>query len=782
VTSLAAQRDRAAEVASSVGRAVLRKEDPPLLRGTARFVDDLHGSDALEAAVLRSPHAHARIAGIDVREARAMAGVIDVLTAADLPGGGPLIPMRMYRRPGMERFLQRPLAREKVRYVGEPIALVLATSRYVAEDALEQIAVEYEPLGAATDAVAALERDAPLLHEDAGSNLAAEFEIEHGDIEAAFARAHAVVDAEIRCGRHAAVPIETRGLYAELEPGGERLVVRGAAKVVHVNRRILATLLDWPEDRIRFVEPSVGGGFGARGEFYPEDYLVPFAAVRLGRPVAWTEDREEHLRSTNHSREQVDRVAIALDEDCRFLALRAEIVMSTGAYVRTHGSVVPGMSAGMLPGPYVWPAYRCIVRQVVTSKTPCGTYRAPGRYEATLARERVIDMAARRLGVDRVELRRRNLVTPEQMPYANGSQTDGHPVVYDSGDYPRLLERGLESFGWDEMRDWREAPPEDPARRRGVGLAFFVEKSGIAQWEYARMEIDSAGRPVIYTGAASLGQGVETVLAQIGADALGVPYEAVIVRHGDTDEVPDGMGSFGSRATSLGGAAVAQAAGALRERILALASEELEVDQADLLVTADGVEVRGTPSTAMGFRDLLAAAAPARALARSAEPGLSDEAYFRTEEMSFPYGLHCAAVEIDVKTGAIQIVRYGVAYDVGRAINPMLVEGQITGGFAQGLGGAFLEELAYDDAGQLVAGSFMDYLLPTACEVPPVKVLITEDAPTPRTPLGAKGAGEGGTTAAGAALAGAVSDALGVEVTRLPIKPEWVVAAGRRDA
>jgi carbon-monoxide dehydrogenase large subunit len=549
---------------------------------------------------------------------------------------------------------------------------------------------------------------------------------------------------------------------------------------VHVNRRILATLLDWPEDRIRFVEPSVGGGFGARGEFYPEDYLVPFAALRLGRPVAWTEDREEHLRSINHSREQVDRVAIALDQEGRFLALRAEIVMNTGAYVRTHGAVVPGLSAGMLPGPYRWPAYRCAVRQVVTSKTPAGTYRAPGRYEVTLARERVIDMAARRLGLDRVELRRRNLVAPELMPYANGSETDGHPVVYDSGDYPRLLERGLESFGWDEMRTWRAAAPEDRARRRGLGLAFFVEKSGIAQWEYARVEIDSAGHPVIYSGSASLGQGVETVLAQIGAATLGVPYEAVFVRHGDTDEVPDGMGSFGSRATSLGGAAVAQAAGTLRERILALAGEELEVDPADLMVTADGVQARGTPSKAIALDQLVQAAAPARALARGAEPGLSEEAYFRTEQMSFPYGLHCAAVEVDVETGAIEIARYAIAYDVGRAINPMLVEGQIVGGFAQGLGGALLEELAYDDAGQLVTGSFMDYLLPTAREVPPVRVLITEDAPTPRTPLGAKGAGEGGTNAAGAALAAAVSDAVGVEVRSLPITPEWVVAAGRR--
>lgn len=774
---------RAAEEVRSVGRSVLRNEDPALLRGRARFVDDLAEPGALEAAVLRSPHPHARVRAIDVSAALDLDGVVDVVTAADLPGGGPLIPIRMFSRPGMERFLQRPLAVDRVRYVGEPVAVVVADSRYVAEDALEQITVEYEPLEAVRHPEQAAEQGAPLLHEEAGTNIAAAFDIESGDVDGAFERAHAIVEATFACGRHAAVPLETRGLVAELEPAGGRLVVSGAAKVVHVNRRILASLLDWPEERIRFIEPSVGGGFGARGEFYPEDYLIPFCAIRLGRTVAWTEDREENLRAMNHSREQVDRVAIALDEAGRFLALRAEIVMNTGAYVRTHGSVVPGMSAGLLPGPYLWPAYRCRVRQVVSNKTPCGTYRAPGRYEVTFARERVIDMAARRLGIDPVALRRANLVPPDRMPYANGSETDGHPVVYDSGDYPRLLEHGLETFGWDEMRAWRDEPPRDDALRRGIGLGFFVEKSGIAHWEYARMEIASGGRPVVFSGSASVGQGVRTVLAQIAADALGVPYETVSVRHGDTDEVPDGMGSFGSRATTLGGAAVARAATALRTRILDLAAEELEISRDDLVVRGDGVAVKGSPARRLSFGELLELAAPSRALARGAQPGLADEAYFRTDQMSFPYGLHCAAVEVDGETGAVHIVRYAVAYDVGRAINPRLVEGQIVGGLAQGLGGALLEEFAYDDAGQLVSGSFMDYLLPTAAEVPRVRVLVTEDAPTPRSELGAKGAGEGGTTAAGAALANAVSDALGVDVTMLPIKPEWVTrAAAERKA
>ena len=766
--------------ARAIGSSALRKEDEPLLRGSARFVDDLHDRTTLHAAILRSTYPHARIRSIDVTAARAAPGVADVVTAGDLPDGGPPIPMRMFRRPGMERFLQRPLAHDRVRYSGEPVAVVVADSRYRAEDALELIEVDYEPLPPVVDPIAAQAPDAPVLHEHAGSNLAAQFEIDHGDWEAAFEGAATVVEASIRCGRHGAVPMETRGLLAALEPGGERLVLQGAAKIVHVNRRILARLLQWPEERIRFVEPNVGGGFGARGEFYPEDYLIPWCAIRLGLPVAWTEDREEHLRSTNHSRDHHDRIAIALDEDARFLALRAEITMDTGAYIRTHGSVVPGMSAGLMPGPYAWPAYRCVVRQVVTNKTPSGTYRAPGRYEATLARERAIDIAAREVGVDPVELRRRNLVRPEQMPWNNGSHTDGHPVVYDSGDYPLLLQRGLERFDLPGARRWAAAAPS--GTRRGVGVAFFVEKSGIAAWEYARVALQDGGRAVVFSGSASLGQGVETVLAQVCADTLGVPYEAVTVRHGDTDEVPDGMGSFGSRATSLGGAAVAEAASALRTSILDAAADHLEVAAADLELQAGRIEVRGSPGRGIELAKLLDELRPAAAHAAPVRPPFGEEAYFTTDAMSFPYGVHLAAVEVDVDTGAVRVERYAVAYDVGRAINPKLVEGQIVGGLAQGLGGALLEDFTYDADGQLVAGSFMDYLIPTASEVPRVDVLVTEDAPTPRTPLGAKGAGEGGTAAAGAAIAAAVSDALGVEVTSLPILPEWVHDAAKRSA
>lgn len=755
-------------VGASIGRSERRKEDGPLLRGQAGFVDDLYDSDALHAAILRAPVGHARLGRIDATAAREMVGVIDVITADDLPGRGPKIPMRMFKRDGMERFLQRPLATDTVRYSGEPVAVVVAESRYLAEDAADLVEVDYEPLPTVLDIPSTLAADAPVLHAEAGTNLVAEYELGRGDVEEALASAEEVIEVSVHCGRSAAVPLETRGLVAAPESGTNRLIVHGAAKIVHVNRRILAAMLGWPEDRIRFVEPSVGGGFGARGEFYPEDFLIPFCALRLDRAVAWTEDREEHLRAINHSRDQLDVIRIGLDSDGRFLALDAELTIDTGAYIRTHGGVVPGMSGGLLPGPYLWPAFRCKVRQVVTNKTPSGTFRAPGRYETTLARERAVDVAARRIGLDPIELRRRNLIPTERMPYDNGSLTDGHPVVYDSGDYPLLLEQGLELFGAEELRRWCEEPLP-ASRRRGIGVACFVEKSGIAEWEYARVALPDDAHPVVFTGTASLGQGVETVLAQVAAERLGLPYESVTVRHGDTDEVPDGMGSFGSRATSLGGAAVAEAADALRERLLGLASEELELDPDDLALSPAGV---------VGLDGGVEAVPYARLRELAGEP-LTEETTFRTDAMSFPYGLHCAAVEIDVETGRVRIERYAVCYDVGRAVNPQLIEGQIRGGFAQGLGGALFEEFAYDENGQLISGSFMDYLIPTANEVPAVAVRITEEAPTPLTPLGFKGAGEGGTTAAGAAIAGAVSDALGVEVMELPIRPEWVVRAAR---
>jgi CO/xanthine dehydrogenase Mo-binding subunit len=760
-----------------IGSSPHRKEDEPLLRGAARFADDVAGSEALHAHVLRSPFAHAGILAVDTAAAESAPGVHAVLTARDLPPDLRPIPMRMFTDGPLNDYLQHPLARDVVRYSGEPVAVVVAESRYAAEDGAELVDVEYEPRPAVLAPEEALEPGAPLVREGTGSNRAGGLTIEWGDVERAFEEAALVVEERFECGRHAAVPLETRGLVAAVDQWSGVLTVYGAAKIPHVNRRILADLLGRPEESVRLVELHVGGGFGARGEFYPEDFLIPFCALRLGRPISWTEDREEHLRACNHSREQVHHVALALDAEGRFLALRDRFLNNTGAYVRTHGLVVPGLTAALLPGPYRWPAYRCELNQVVTNKTPAGTYRSPGRFEANFVRERIIDMAAHRLDIDPVELRRRNLIEASAMPYVTGTHTDAHPVVYDSGDYERLVRLTLDRFDRDRWRSWRDRA-EEP-RRRGIGIALFVEKSGIARWEYARVEVASDGAVRVYSGGASVGQGLETVLAQICAGGLGVDYERVSVVHGDTAVIPDGMGAFGSRATTLGGSAVLRSSERLRERLLDLASEQLEIATGDLTVSGDRVVARGAESRSLTLAELRELSRPARVLGRGGDPFLSEHDYFLSEDMTFPYGVHCAAVEVDTETGAVDVAAYTVGYDIGRAINPVLVEGQIVGGAAQGLGGALYEELAYDEEGQLVTGSFMDYLLPTACEAPRVDVLVTEDAPTPRNPLGAKGAGEGGTAAVGAAVANAVADALSAEPTRLPLTPERVAALAR---
>jgi len=722
-----------------IGASPLRKEDWPLLRGEGTFIADFKRPGMVHALVVRSPFAHARFSHIDGSAALQAPGVIDLITAAELPDRGRPIPTRMFKDEAANRFLQKPLADGEVRYSGEPVALLIAESRYLAEDAAELLSIDYEPLEVVLDS-------------DAGI-LAGHLVVERGDIEAAFAQADEVIKEEFRIQRHAATPLETRGLVAEFDAGLQTLTVWGAAKIPHVNRRILAQLLGWEESSIRLVELHVGGGFGARGEFYPEDFLIPFAAMRVGRPVAWIEDREESLRAMNHSREQVHRVDLALKADGTFLGLKDTFVNNTGAYVRTHGMTVPGLSISMLPGPYAWPAYRGEYHSVLTNKTPCGTYRSPGRFEVNFVRERLIDIAANRLGIDKVEIRRRNFI--HEFPHDTGTLFDEHPVVYDSGDYSLLLDKALEAFDYPGLKRWRAQRSPD-GFKRGLGIAFFVEKAGPAEREYARVELDGSGDVTVYTGTASLGQGMETTLAQVCSTHLGLPFDRVTVKHGDTAVIPEGMGSFGSRAAMMGGAAVMGAAVKLRRRLLERAAEELEAAPDDLVLTVGGIAVRGAPSRSLPL------------------PSMSVEDRFVCELLGFPYGIHMAAVEVDTGTGAVRVHRYAVAYDIGRAINPVIVRGQIAGGFAQGLGGALLEEFAFDANGQPLAASFMDYLLPTSEEVPDIDVLITEDAPSPLNPLGVKGAGEGGTAAVGGAIANAVSDALGVEVTQLPLSPKRV--------
>ena len=757
-------------VIDGIGASPLRKEDWPLVRGEGTFIADFKRPGMVHAFVVRSPLAHARFTTIDRKATLAAPGVLDVITAEDLPDRGRPIPTRQFSDEGSNRFLQRPLADGVVRYSGEPVAVVIADTRYRAEDAAELLDIDYEPLSVVLDGDEAVAPNAPLLQPDAGTNVAGHLVVETGAIDEAFAKADLVIKEVFSVQRHAAVPLETRGLLAEYEPRSESVTVWGAAKIPHVNRAILTRLLGWnDESRVRMVELHVGGGFGARGEFYPEDYLIPFAAMRIGKPVLWVEDREENLRATNHSREQSHRVEIALKKDGTFLGLKDSLINNTGAYVRTHGMTVPGLSVSMLPGPYRWPAYRGEFRSVVTNKTPGGTYRSPGRFEINFVRERLIDIAARRLGIDSVELRRRNLLGRESFPHDVGTSYDGHPVIYDSGDYALLLDKALAAFDYEGLKRWRNEPARDGCLR-GLGMGFFVEKAGPAEREYARVELNDKGDVIVYTGSASVGQGVETILAQVCVSHLGLPYERVTVVHGDTAVIPEGMGAFGSRSAMLGGAAVMRASEQVRKRLLDAAAEQLEAAPSDLVLTPVGVSVIGAPSRAVTLSSLL----------RAFGGVIKEEYRFVCDLLGFPYGAHFAAVEVDPASGAIHIHRYAVAYDIGRCINPVLVKGQISGGFAQGIGGALLEEFSFDASGQPLSASFMDYLLPTSEEVPDLEVLITEDAPSPLNPLGVKGAGEGGTAAVGAAIANAVSDALGREVTRLPLTPQRVVElAGR---
>jgi len=752
-----------------IGTSPLRKEDWPLIRGEGTYVADFKRPDMVHAFVVRSPLAHARFTRIEKDAARAAPGVVDVITAEDLPDRGRPIPTRMFHDEASTRFLQRPLADGVVRYSGEPVAVVVAETRYLAEDAAELVHVDYEPLDVVLDPDDAVAPGAPLLQPDAGTNVAGHLVVEHGDVDGAFRSADLVVTEEFRIQRHAAVPLETRGLVAEYDPKTETVTVWGAAKIPHVNKAILLRLLGWTDtSRVRMVELHVGGGFGARGEFYPEDYLIPFAAIRAGRPVSWVEDREENLRACNQSREQVHRAELAVRKDGTFLGLRDTFINNTGAYVRTHGMTVPGLSISMLPGPYRWPAYRGEYRSVVSNKTPAGTYRSPGRFEINFVRERLVDIAARRLGLDPVAIRRRNLIPRGAFLHDTGTLFDGHPVVYDSGDYELLLDKALAVFDYEGLKRWRGESPS-PGLRRGLGIAYFVEKAGPAEREYARVEIDADGAVLVFTGTASVGQGVETVLAQVCATHLGIPYERVTVIHGDTQSIPEGMGAFGSRASMLGGAAVMKAAQHLKETLLDAAAEQLEVSTADLVMGDSSVSVVGAPTRSISLSSLV-----------SSRGGvIKVEDRFVCDLLGFPYGLHVAAVEVDPASGAVRIARYLVAYDIGRVINPVLVRGQIAGGFAQGVGGTLLEEFSFDVNGQPLAASFMDYLLPTSEEVPEVEMLITEDAPSPLNPLGVKGAGEAGTAGVGAAVANAVSDALGAEVTRLPLNPQRVVELAR---
>jgi carbon-monoxide dehydrogenase large subunit len=760
-----------------IGASIKRREDIRFITGRGTYADDIKLPGMLHAAILRSSRAHARIRSIDTTQAESMPGVVWIFTLRHIGELAVPVPMRMYKIAGLERYLQPLLAQNEVRYVGEPIAVAIAESRYLAEDALDAIEVEYEDLPEVLDVTAAL-RDDVLVHEETGTNLAAVHEIHIGDAAAAFSKADYTRREMFHVHRHTGNPMETRGLVADFDAGKRELTVYGMTKLLHYNRQVIASFLKLPEHNLHFIENDVGGGFGIRGELYPEDFLIPFATVRLGKPVKWIEDRREHLMAANHSREISCELEIAARRDGTLLALRAKIYGNMGAYVRTHGGLVPCSTAALLPGPYRIPNYECKIHCVVTNKTGMGTYRAPGRYESCFFRERMLDMVAADLGLDPVGLRRKNLIQPEEIPYEIGITRPGaNPTVLDSANFPSALNRALQEFNYEETKA-RQGRLEN-GRYHGVGIAYFVKNTGgLEPYEGARVVLGDGPSVAVYLSINVLGQGHETAMAQICADGLGVPMEWISVFHGNTDLVPFGWGTFASRGTVMCGNAVYLAAQRLRQKLLLIASEQLSLDPVQLELSEGNIYQKGTRVPALDLKDLVAHVRETIRL-NPGQPALEETAYFNSNKLTHSYGVHLAHVAVDPETGVVEILRYMVVEDVGRCINPLLVHGQAVGAAVQGIGGTLFEELVYGENGQLLTTTFRDYVLPSSTDVPPIESIVLEEAPSPLNPLGVKGAGEGGIVGTGAVLANAVSHALsslGVEVTELPLSPDRVRA------
>ena len=770
-----------------IGARVSRNEDPLLLQGRGLFVDDVRLPGMAHAAVLRSPHAHARLRGIDTRRAGQAPGVLAVYTQADLgPLGGPL--PKLIPHPALiHHKTQHALAVGKVRYVGEPVAFVVAESRYAAEDALDFIRVEYDPLPAVATLTEAVTPGAPLLFEEIGTNVCAQYTQRVGDVERAVASAPHRFRERLVIDRGASCPLETRGIVAVWEARTGRLEMWDSTQAPIPIRNGLAAMFDLPQQNVRVIAPDVGGGFGPKiMMFYPEEILVPLAARRLGRPVKWIEDRRENLVATNQEREQIHDAEIAVDREGRILGVRTEFLYDAGAYI-PYGLIVPIVASTTLPGPYRIPNYHCEFRAVFTNKTSVSPYRGAGRPHGVFVMERLLDRVARELDLDRVEVRRRNLIPPDAFPYDVGLiYQDNAPLRYDSGNYPLCLDRALEMIRY---ADWpvRQEAYRAQGRYVGVGVACYVEGTGIGPYEGCRITVEPSGKVFVATGVGTQGQGHLTTFAQIVADALGVSPRDVVVRTGDTAAFSWGTGTFASRAATVAGSAVALAARAVRDKARLVAATLLEARADEIELEGGKAFVRGVPGRAVPLGDVALAANPLRfAMPPEWEgPGLEAIRYFTPQRGAFSNGVHACMVEVDPDTGMLDVHEYAIVHDCGIVLNPLIVEGQIHGGVAQGLGGVFWEKLAYDAQAQPLSTTFMDYLLPTAAEVPWLQIAHVE-TPSPLNPLGVKGAGEAGVIPVGAVIAQAIEDALaplGVRIAEMPLSPNrllQIIAASRR--
>ncbi|WP_326632792.1 xanthine dehydrogenase family protein molybdopterin-binding subunit [Nonomuraea fuscirosea] len=752
-----------------VGARTPRREDARLLTGKSRYVASVRLPGMAYAHVVRSPVAHGRLLGCDTEAARAVEGVLDVILPAD--AAGLRLPC-VNVMPG-QLMTSYPVLDDAVRYVGQPLAVVVAETPQAARDAADLLDLDLDELPAVVGAERALSDDAPLLHPDLGSNVLFDFVMGDDDCAAAVEGAEHVVEMTFRMGRVSPYPLEPRGVVASYTSyAGDELTVHLSSQAPHHAREHLAEALGLSHDRVRVVSRDTGGGFGAKEHLYPDETLACLAAIRLGRPVSWSEPPGDRLFATLPARQGVHRGRLALDGDGRFVAMDVDVLGDLGAHPSNVGGSTFAVTATLLPGPYRFDRFAVRVRGVVTTTTPTGSYRGFGQPEAALTRERLIDEAARRLGLDPVELRLRNMLRPDELPY-----TTRVFQTYDSGDYPLALRT---------LRDLVRPVEKDDGRRRGVGYSCHVESTGMGPsmdmkainaaaggYETAILRMEQDGSVVVSSGVVSMGQGIETALAQIAADRVGVPIERVRVVLGDTATTPySSIGAVASRSLAVGGGALVRAAVRLRDRLLALAAHRLEADAGDLEIADGSVRVQGDPRASLTLRDLATSAWRGWDLPEGFAPGLEERVSYDPEGYTFAYGAHAAAVAVDPETGAVEVERYWVVNDAGVLVNPTVVEGQLTGGVAQGIGQALTEEIGYTDDGQPIA----EYLPPTTREVPGIEVVLLE-TPSPLTPGGMKGVGEAGTIGPPAAIANAVAAALpeiAAQVTDVPLTPAVV--------
>ena len=775
-----------------VGRSLLRREDGRLLTGRGQFIADLELPRMLHAAFIRSPVAHARIRSVDLSHAAAAPGVALALSGADLVRLLPPLPDTQLSLPSkwtsrVEHEFHNPqqpgLAHDKVRHVGEAVAVIVAASRYAAEDAAELVGLDLEPLTAVVTAEAALAPGAPLIHEYLQTNLFGAFSMGKGDVDAAMAGAPHKLQRRFYHHRYAAMPMECRGVAAIHDPRTDSITIWSATQVVHWVRREVATILGMPEARVRCLALDVGGGFGLKGHVYPEDLVIPFLARRLGRPVRWIEDRHEHLQCSAHSRDQLHEVEVGFDDDGHILALRDKFIVDCGAW-NPIGGGVPYNTAAHLTGPYKIDHLAVSARTAATNKVPNTAYRGAGRPEAVFAMERIIDLVAGSLGLEPAEVRRRNMIRSEEMPYRAGIlYRDGEEIIYDSGDYPGAFQKALDAVGGVAGFRRRQQEARRHGRYLGLGIGCYVEGTGVGPFEGATVRIDPSGKVYVSSGAASQGQGMETIFAQVVADMWQVAPDDVVISLADTAVIPSGSGTFASRSTVTLSAAIHQASERLREKAFAIAANLLECAAADLELRDAGIGVVGVPGAAVSLAQVAHAARPGwdHGRPQGIEAGLEETRYWEPPTVTWSYAAHVAIVDVDPEIGRVTIDKYAVAHDCGVVVNPLLVEGQIAGGTAQGLGGILFEDIAYDPEGQLLVGSLADYMVPTAGDMPEM-VLVHQHSPSSLNPLGVKGVGEGGAVAPPAAIANAVSDALapfGAEFNATPIKPEQIVKAVR---